>query len=82
LKQIFWDFYHPFSRFPFQSFVPNPGTKGFPLQSGLSDWLGFLFIMAFVPQSLRSAKSLTLWLCFADFVRIVNNGTDLLLQKR
>ena len=25
------------SRFPFQSFVPNPGTKGFSLQSGLKE---------------------------------------------
>jgi len=23
------------SRFPLQSFMPNPGKKGFPLQSGL-----------------------------------------------
>jgi hypothetical protein len=23
------------SRFALQSFMPNPGTKGFPLQSGL-----------------------------------------------
>jgi hypothetical protein len=30
------------SRFPLQSFVPNPGTKGFPLQSGLKDEI-FLF---------------------------------------
>jgi hypothetical protein len=28
-------FFGAFSRYPLQSFVPNPGTKGFPLLSGL-----------------------------------------------
>jgi len=28
-------FFGAFSRYPFQSFVPNPGTKGFSLLSGL-----------------------------------------------
>jgi len=28
-------FFGAFSRYPLQSFLPNPGTKGFPLLSGL-----------------------------------------------
>jgi hypothetical protein len=31
-------FFGAFSRYPFQSFVPNPGTKGFPLHTSGANW--------------------------------------------
>jgi hypothetical protein len=35
-------FFGAFSRYPLQSFVPNTGTKGFPLLSGLGKLKPFL----------------------------------------
>ena len=35
-------FFGAFSRYPFQSFLPNPGTKGFPLLSRLGKLKPFL----------------------------------------